>query len=259
VPWKALKEHFQQHSMLENAKTHQHWVICKHIFCHFLLPPNTPTSLSFATVFAISPHQQVQSLIISKRDWFHAFSKKIDKDIHKNQPNSNELETYILLSTLAPFKNWDCQPSSHLHSREIVCSLIFLTNNYDENIMPKPKTLNPNISAPIYRKTFLKKVLESSRQALFKNMSEIPVRHLGVKLWRSTRRISIAIFLVTMGWIQFFGKRLLQLFTRAIKEIPWKFYNKCTKIAIFLKNAFCPFKANNSSLAQFEQLHGMVL
>jgi hypothetical protein len=48
--------------------------------------------------------------------------------------------------------------------------------------MPKPKTLNPNISAPIYRKTFLKKVLESSRQALFKNMSEIPVRHLGVKL-----------------------------------------------------------------------------
>jgi hypothetical protein len=66
-------------------------------------------------------------------------------------------------------------------------------------------------------------------------------------------------FLGHYGLNPVFEKRLLQLFTRAIKEIPWKFYNNCTKIAIFLKNAFCPFKANNSILAQFEQLHGMVL
>jgi hypothetical protein len=59
--------------------------------------------------------------------------------------------------------------------------------------------LKLHISAPNWDKTFLKKALKSSRQGLFKNISEIGVRPLATKLWSSTRRNLIAIFSVTMG------------------------------------------------------------
>ncbi len=209
--WKALSKHFPEHSMHQNTKTHSSCVICKNNFRHFLLPANTPTSLF--RYFTTPAGKEFNAL--KKKTDFKLLSKKLT-DIHINQPNWSDHKTYIL-STQAPFKYWQIASRDRrksalplplaLQVRTCTAGTALLTNIPDQWLgWKKPKTLNPNISAPNYWKTFLKKAFSSSRQGLFKNMSEIPVRHLGAKLWSSSRRISIAIFLLNMGWINFLKK-----------------------------------------------------